>query len=49
MQLYGLKQLRVIREGKLDTKCILAWSEDTVVLSFRGTASTRNAISDLQV
>ena len=49
MQLYGLKQLRIVREEKLDTKCLLAWSEDTLVLSFRGTASTRNAISDLQV
>ena len=49
MQLYGLKQLRTVREEKLDTKCLLAWSEDTLVLSFRGTASTRNAISDLQV
>ena len=49
MQLYGLKHLRIVREDKLDTKCLLAWSDDTLVLSFRGTASTRNAISDLQV
>ena len=49
MQLYGLKQLRVVREEKLDTKCFLAWNEDILVLAFRGTASTRNAISDLQV
>ena len=49
MQLYGLKQLRIVREEKLDTKCFLAWNEDILVLAFRGTASTRNAISDLQV
>ena len=49
MQLYGLKQLRVVREEKLDTKCFLAWNQDILVLAFRGTVSTRNAISDLQV
>ena len=49
MQLYGLEQLCVVREEKLDTKCFLAWNEDVLVLAFRGTASTRNAISDLQV
>ncbi len=49
MQLYGLKHLRLVRESRLDTKCLMAWNEDTLVLAFRGTASRQNAISDLKV
>ena len=49
MQLYGLKHLRLVREPKLDTKCLMAWNEDTLVLAFRGTASKINAISDMKV
>ena len=33
----------------LDTKALLAWNKDTVVLSFRGTASLANACSDIRV
>ena len=32
-----------------DTKALLAWNGETVVLSFRGTASLQNACSDIQV
>ena len=32
----------------LDTKALLAWNRDTAVLSFRGTASVKNAFSDLK-
>lgn len=32
-----------------DTKVIMAWSPDAVVLSFRGTASLTNVWADLQV
>ena len=49
MQLYGLQHLRLVREPKLDTKCLVAWNEDTLVLAFRGTASRQNAISDIKV
>ena len=49
MQLYGLKHLRLVREPNLDTKCLMAWNEDTLVLAFRGTASRQNAISDMKV
>ncbi len=36
-------------ERKLDTKALMAWSDDTLVLSFRGTASFTNVLSDLKV
>ena len=32
-----------------DTKCLMAWGDDAVVLAFRGTASMANARADLQV
>ena len=32
-----------------ETKAVLAWSRDTLVLTFRGTASLTNALSDIQV
>ena len=35
-------------DPKMDTKCLVAWSKDTILLSFRGTASMSNVISDLQ-
>ena len=36
-------------EKSLDTKVLLAWSRETVVLAFRGTASLANLVADLQV
>ena len=32
-----------------DTKLLVAWSEDTIVIAFRGTSSMANALADLQV
>ena len=49
MQLYDLKHLRLVRESRLDTKCLLAWNSDTLVLAFRGTASKVNAMADMKV
>ncbi len=34
-----------LHEKSLDTKVLLAWNDDTVVLSFRGTASLKNVIA----
>ncbi|KAK9814642.1 hypothetical protein WJX72_009144 [[Myrmecia] bisecta] len=48
MSLYNLKHFELIWEKKLDTKCLVAWNEDTVVVSFRGTASMANACSDIK-
>ncbi len=35
-------------EKKLDTKALMAWNHDTVVLSFRGTASFKNVLADIK-
>ncbi|EIE18442.1 hypothetical protein COCSUDRAFT_68209 [Coccomyxa subellipsoidea C-169] len=48
MGMFGLQQVQLFWERSLDTKVLIGWSERTIVISFRGTASLRNAIADLQ-
>ena len=48
MKLYKLTAFELLWERETDTKAMIAWSEDTVVLAFRGTASLRNVLADLQ-
>ena len=48
MAMLGLSQVQLFWERSLDTKVLIGWSDDTVVISFRGTASLRNALADLQ-
>ena len=47
--MFGMRQVQLFWERSLDTKVLIGWSEGAIVISFRGTASFRNAISDLQV
>lgn len=49
MALYNLENFELMWERKLDTKALMAWNEDTVVLAFRGTASFRNVLADIKV
>ena len=39
---------QVIREPSVDTKVVIASGPDTVLISFRGTASWANVIKDMQ-
>ena len=48
MKLYDLTSFELLWERERDTKALMAWNEDTVVLAFRGTASLRNVIADIQ-
>ena len=48
MQLYNLTSFELLWERERDTKALMAWNDDTVVLAFRGTASLRNVIADIQ-
>lgn len=48
MELYKLQHSELFWEKALDTKLLLAWSQDTIMLAFRGTASMANALADLQ-
>ena len=48
MKLNGLEQSELFWEKTLDNKMLMAWNANTIVLVFRGTASTTNALADLQ-
>ena len=49
MSLYQLNQSQSFWEIEQDTRCLVAWGSNTVVVAFRGTASMKNALADLQV
>ena len=49
MALYGLHSFELLWEKALHTKVLLAWSDTTCVLSFRGTSSWANVLADLEV
>ena len=49
MSLYGLTESQSFWEIQQDTRSLIAWGNNTVVVSFRGTASMKNALADLQV
>lgn len=48
MKLYDLDHFELLWERKEDTKVLLAWNQDRIVMSFRGTASLINVLADLQ-
>ena len=47
--LYGLDAATVFREPVEDSKALVAWGADTIVIAFRGTASFQNMLNDIQV
>ena len=49
MSLYGLTESESFWEVKQDTRCLVSWGGTRVVVAFRGTASMKNALADLQV
>ncbi len=49
MRMYDLEHLQHIWEPARDSRVALAWSRTTVVLAFRGTASLKNAKTDIKV
>jgi hypothetical protein len=49
MELLGLDKFELIWERAEDTKVLLAWGRSRLVIAFRGTASLRNVLADLQV
>ena len=49
MGLYGLTGSESFWEVQQDTRCLVSWGHRHVVVAFRGTASIKNALADLQV
>ena len=49
MSLYNLEHSELYWEKAQDTKLLITWNHDTIVIAFRGTSSMANALADLQV
>lgn len=49
LKVYGLTKHELFWETKLDTRCLIGWNGCTMVIAFRGTASMKNAMTDIQV
>jgi hypothetical protein len=49
LRLCGLQRWEVVEEAQTDTRALLAWSEGTLVLAFKGTSSFENVKTDLNV
>ena len=51
LSLYNLSEYKLIWKQPLDAKSVIAWNsnEKEIVVSFRGTASKQNALSDMKV
>ena len=49
MDAWGLTDVQSFWDRSRDTRALLGWSSSTVVLAFRGTASLKNALSDIKV
>lgn len=47
--LYSMSDSESFWEVDQDTRCLIGWGNNTVVVAFRGTASMRNALADMQV
>lgn len=50
LKLFDLEHIECMHDEEIDTKMVMGRnSRDTLVIAFRGTASTKNAITDLKV
>ena len=49
MRISEMTDMETFWDPVLDTKAILAWNRRQVVLSFRGTSSLKNALSDIKI
>ena len=47
--MYTIPTLSYLCGDMQDTKLLVSWSDDTIVIAFRGTSSMANALADLQV
>lgn len=49
LSLYELTDSKLFTDLQTDTRCLVTWNATKVVITFRGTASMKNARADLQV
>lgn len=49
LELFKLDHFQLVRCTEANVKCLVAWSNETLVVSFRGTANLTNAFADIRV
>lgn len=49
LELYGLTEWELVWDKEIDTKAMLCWNKDTLVVAFKGTSSFENVKTDLNV
>jgi hypothetical protein len=49
MPLLGIEHLQRFCDAEEDTCCIVGWGPQSIVVAYRGTASARNWMADIQV
>ena len=49
LAMYALTEYEVLYEPKTDTKAILAWGNNIILLAFKGSSSVENAITNINV
>ena len=47
--LFHLEHLRLVRSRTANVKCLVAWSNETLLVAFRGTANLTNMLADVKV
>ena len=47
--LFKLDHFELVRCKEANVKCIVAWSSETLLVAFRGTANVTNAFADIRV
>ena len=49
MKLFKLDHFQLVRCPEANVKCLVAWSNENMVVAFRGTANLTNAFADIKV
>jgi len=49
LSLFSLQHLQLVRSGEANVKCLVAWSNETLLVAFRGTANLTNMLADVKV
>ena len=49
LNLFQLTHFQLVRCTEANVKCLVAWSNENLVVAFRGTANLTNAFADIRV
>ena len=49
LSLFNLHHFELVRCTAANVKCLVAWSDESLVVAFRGTANLTNILADIRV